>query len=62
MRRGIGKLVALDHHIRRRVHGSTTANALARRMVVAAHRDGGQALQACEQPDMLREQVLAACE
>lgn len=30
-------------HIVRRVHGSATANALARRMVVPAHRDGGQA-------------------
>jgi transcriptional regulator GlxA family with amidase domain len=30
-------------HIVRQVHGSATANALARRMVVSAHRDGGQA-------------------
>ena len=30
-------------HVVRRVHGSATANALARRMVVPAHRDGGQA-------------------
>jgi transcriptional regulator GlxA family with amidase domain len=30
-------------HLVRRVHGSATANALARRMVVPAHRDGGQA-------------------
>jgi AraC family transcriptional activator FtrA len=30
-------------HVLRSVHGSATANALARRMVVPAHRDGGQA-------------------
>lgn len=30
-------------HLVRTVHGSATANALARRMVVPAHRDGGQA-------------------
>lgn len=30
-------------HLVRRTHGSATANALARRMVVPAHRDGGQA-------------------
>jgi transcriptional regulator GlxA family with amidase domain len=30
-------------HVVRGVHGSATANALARRMVVPAHRDGGQA-------------------
>lgn len=30
-------------HVVRSVHGSATANALARRMVVPAHRDGGQA-------------------
>lgn len=30
-------------HVVRLVHGSATANALARRMVVAAHREGGQA-------------------
>ena len=30
-------------HLVRLVHGSATANALARRMVVPAHRDGGQA-------------------
>jgi transcriptional regulator GlxA family with amidase domain len=30
-------------HIVRQAHGSATANALARRMVVSAHRDGGQA-------------------
>jgi transcriptional regulator GlxA family with amidase domain len=30
-------------HVVRRAHGSATANALARRMVVPAHRDGGQA-------------------
>lgn len=30
-------------HVVRRRHGSATANALARRMVVPAHRDGGQA-------------------
>jgi AraC family transcriptional activator FtrA len=30
-------------HLVRRVHGAATANKLARRMVVPAHRDGGQA-------------------
>jgi AraC family transcriptional activator FtrA len=30
-------------HMVRQMHGSATANALARRMVVPAHRDGGQA-------------------
>jgi AraC family transcriptional activator FtrA len=30
-------------HVVRQVHGSATANALARRMVVPAHREGGQA-------------------
>lgn len=30
-------------HLVRQLHGSATANALARRMVVPAHRDGGQA-------------------
>ncbi|HKY67373.1 MAG TPA: helix-turn-helix domain-containing protein [Acidimicrobiales bacterium] len=30
-------------HVVRLAHGAATANALARRMVVAAHRDGGQA-------------------
>lgn len=30
-------------HLVRQMHGSATANALARRMVVPAHRDGGQA-------------------
>ena len=30
-------------HLVRRVHGAATANALARRMVVPAHREGGQA-------------------
>jgi AraC family transcriptional activator FtrA len=30
-------------HLVRRMHGSATANALARRMVVPAHREGGQA-------------------
>jgi transcriptional regulator GlxA family with amidase domain len=30
-------------HLVRREHGATTANALARRMVVPAHREGGQA-------------------
>jgi AraC family transcriptional activator FtrA len=30
-------------HVVRRMHGSATANALARRMVVPAHREGGQA-------------------
>lgn len=30
-------------HLVRRIHGAATVNALARRMVVPAHRDGGQA-------------------
>jgi AraC family transcriptional activator FtrA len=36
-------------HLVRRDHGSVVANALARRMVIAPHRDGGQA-QFIEQP------------
>ncbi|WP_229397786.1 helix-turn-helix domain-containing protein [Micromonospora okii] len=40
-----GTAAAIDAclHLVRRAHGATTANALARRMVVPAHRTGGQA-------------------
>ncbi len=42
---GAGAAAGIDAclHVVRRLHGSATANALARRMVVPAHREGGQA-------------------
>ena len=40
---GVGAGIDLCLHIVRRDHGAEAANAVARRMVVAAHRDGGQA-------------------
>src|ERR671934_183073 len=40
---GVAAGIDLCLHIVRRDHGQETANAVARRMVVAAHRDGGQA-------------------
>jgi transcriptional regulator GlxA family with amidase domain len=40
---GVAAGVDLCLHIVRRDHGAAAANAVARRMVVAAHRDGGQA-------------------
>lgn len=40
---GVAAGVDLCLHIVRRDHGAEAANAIARRMVVAAHRDGGQA-------------------
>jgi transcriptional regulator GlxA family with amidase domain len=40
---GVGAGVDLCLHIVRRDFGAAAANAVARRMVVAAHRDGGQA-------------------
>jgi transcriptional regulator GlxA family with amidase domain len=40
---GVAAGVDLCLHIVRRDHGAAAANAIARRMVVAAHRDGGQA-------------------
>ena len=40
---GVAAGVDLCLHLVRRDHGAAVANAIARRMVVAAHRDGGQA-------------------
>jgi transcriptional regulator GlxA family with amidase domain len=40
---GVAAGVDLCLHLVRRDHGAAAANAVARRMVVAAHRDGGQA-------------------
>ena len=40
---GVAAGVDLCLHLVRRDHGAAAANAIARRMVVAAHRDGGQA-------------------
>jgi len=40
---GVAAGIDLCLHMVRRDHGPETANAIARRMVVAAHRDGGQA-------------------
>ena len=40
---GVAAGVDLCLHLVRRDHGAEAANAVARRMVVAAHRDGGQA-------------------
>ena len=40
---GVAAGVDLCLHLVRRDHGAEAANAIARRMVVAAHRDGGQA-------------------
>ena len=40
---GVAAGIDLCLHIVRRDHGAAAANAVARRMVVAAHRDGGQA-------------------
>jgi len=40
---GVAAGIDLCLHIVRRDHGAQVANAVARRMVVAAHRDGGQA-------------------